>query len=347
MAISAKAVQRATGHIGEAGNESSNPFSVSHTNEQSQATASIPPFQLKKIDKAAQLQAAEKETTPVSTPIVQRVPAPPIGATQNGLFYLTQPMNLNRAYMYHKIRDVQMVSAVPLTQTRLELYNPTDQLVWSQNNQEVFAFVSDILWDHPAGTYTLRGLATTQAGTQLYYDTTIQIFNQAPAGGTFIAAPINGSTYLGSHWTALDHVPSFKNQGIQERGESQVRFGEGLYLTGDRGYGWKAGYSKTEELGGSPFVAEIGVFLRPGQTLSIINASQIPENDQFTNPPWRGTSRERYITGYDAIFDEAEQELKINLQAFGKINVVHFTDYSALDPTARLQAIAGSRVFRG
>ncbi|HVI49271.1 MAG TPA: DUF4157 domain-containing protein [Chitinophaga sp.] len=277
--------------------------------------------------------------------IIQRVPAAPVNAVQSPLFSLRRVVNLNRAYVYHKLRDVKMVSAVPLLRARMELYDPTDQLVWSKNGDEVLTFNSDTLWDYPIGVYTLRGLVTTEAGFAFYCDSTINIYNRRPPGGTLIPFPLADSNYLGSHWTAEGHVNSFRNNGVQERGESQARFGEGFYLTADRAYGWSAGQSKADELR-NEFIAEMGVYIRPGKALTIINASQIPKADQFTDPPWRGTPLEQYITEYDAIYDEEEKELKINAHAFRKINVIHFTNYDVLDEDAKQEAIEGSRVFR-
>lgn len=263
--------------------------------------------------------------------VAQRVPAFPNGSINNGLYSVSKITGLNfvnNAMLYGNALVGRPHSNVPLELHMLQIVDDSGQALVSKHSTEAtttivhsdFSQLSD-------GLYWVRGVARSLAGTTLYNGFQVEVRSLVPEGGIMIGAPIVGSTYLGSHWTSSTYNDSFRINGIQNKGEAQARFGEGLYITSNADYGWKAAMSKIQEIG-SGNVSEMAVFLRPGQALKNEFDGQYM-NGQFTNPPWTGNKDlDKYITNYDTIYDTSEKEIKFNSRAFGKINIVWMGDFN-------------------
>jgi len=290
--------------------------------------------------KAAQLKAVTQpaDSGPRDSPIPLasgrvaqlKPPAPPGARTEKVIYSLGRSDTINFINKALVLNLAQVVgrphSNAPLTHHTLTVFNSGNAAVISKQSGEAFITI-DVgdLYDLADGQYWVRGVARTQAESTYYDEFAINVATFIPDGGSSLPFPIVGSQYLGSHWTSTAYRHSFMQEGIQTRGTSQARFGEGLYLTTDRGYGWKAGLSKIQEIR-SGQVGEWGVYLRPGQTFEgMLDGNSIKE--QFRDPPWRGTALAPYINNYDTIYDNAEKEIKVNPRAFAKVNLVSRGEY--------------------
>ncbi|MEL6679470.1 MAG: hypothetical protein AAFQ51_12245 [Pseudomonadota bacterium] len=258
--------------------------------------------------------------------VAQRKPPPPEGAGETGWFYsLFKPSGLNfvnTALVYPGTDPVvRGQSALPLQRETLTLFDPGDaQIAQLTAGDTGNAFTRADFLSHGTGTFWAVGDVVSDAGTRVHSMLPIVVRHVVPAGGQALDAPIIGSTYLGSHWTSTTYDDSFAQNGILLRGEAQSRFGEGLYLTQNKAYGWNAAISKIQEIRAGS-VAQWGVYLRPGVAFDGECDGRTIEG-QFTDPPWTDKDLAHYINNFDTIYDPDEEEVKVNPRAFPKINIV-------------------------